>query len=46
MARNGRLIVLANEEDDEMVDIVAGGCTRDQPLGHCGSWVHLQRALL
>jgi hypothetical protein len=24
MARNGRLIVLANEEDDEMVDIVAG----------------------
>ena len=24
MARNGRLIVIANEEDDEMVDIVAG----------------------
>ena len=24
MARNGRLIVLANEEDDEMVDIVNG----------------------
>ena len=24
MARNGRLIVLANEEDDEMVDVVAG----------------------
>lgn len=24
MARNGRLIVIANEEDDEMVDIVNG----------------------
>jgi len=31
MARNGRLIVLANEEDDEMVDIVAGGYSQLGP---------------